>query len=230
MAHLSFLILTLKHRNNEVDINIPSYLLPDWKAWLNADFSNPALLNLQPSQWHIPITSLNPSGFRNEQKATLLFQHACGAAPDHIPPIISWAWFSWLPRSPLSSGSGYSKALQGPAWDIREGIPSQGDTQPPSLMQNTWPSTPSASPSHSYCALPAQGHVINWKLKIRWYLLYLTTLDMKVNKPWPLVVLLISAVASVKQNSSSEITWVTSTAHFTVSWVTKELGKVYWWI
>lgn len=45
-------------------------------------------------------------------------------------------------------------------------------------------------------------------------MLYLTALEMKVNEPWLMVVLLISTVASVKQNSSSEITCVTSTAHF----------------
>lgn len=45
-------------------------------------------------------------------------------------------------------------------------------------------------------------------------MLYLTALEMKVNKPWLMVVLLISAVASIKQKSSSEITWVTSTAFF----------------
>lgn len=58
-------------------------------------------------------------------------------------------------------------------------------------------------------------------------MLQLTALEMKVNEPWLMVVLLISAVASVKQNSSSEITCVTSTARFSVSWVTKELGEVY---
>lgn len=96
-----------------------------------------------------------------------------------------------------------------PAGDIREGSPSQGQTHSPFLIQNTGLSMPSASPSHSYCArnaFLAQEHVINWKLKIRGYMLYLTALDTKVNKPWVMVVLLISAVASIKQNSSSEIT------------------------
>lgn len=141
MAHLSFLILTLKHRNNRVDINIPNYLLAGWSAWLNADFSNHTLLNPQLRQCYIPVVSPNPCGFRNEQKAILLFQHACGAAPDHIPAL---RWDStgssqlqvWIQQS-------HAKPCMG-----HQGRKSKaGSDHPPFHMENTWPSAPSASPA-----------------------------------------------------------------------------------
>lgn len=163
MAHLSFLILTLRHWKNKVHINIPNCLLPGWNAWLNAVFSNHALLNPQPRQWHIPVASPNPSGFRNEQKGIL-----GSSTPVElllITPQLSALelWFSWFPRSPLSSSSGHSKAMQDPAWDIREGGPSQGQTQPPFLMPNTWPTMPAAS--HSYCAGIAKELELNKELQ-----------------------------------------------------------------
>lgn len=59
MAYLSFLILTLRHWKNKVHINIPNCLLPGWNAWLNAAFSNYALLTLSQgndtSQLHLQI-------------------------------------------------------------------------------------------------------------------------------------------------------------------------------
>lgn len=139
MAHLSFLILILKHRNNKVDINIPNYLLAGWNAWLNADFSNHTLLNPQLRQCYIPVVSPNPCGSRNEQKAILLFLHTCGAAPDHIPALNCDSTGSL--SAPGLDTAKPCKTLHGTS-----GKEVQGRVRH-TLVENTWPSAPSASPA-----------------------------------------------------------------------------------